>query len=372
MAKKGIEQELLDAQNAWEGGKVQEAMNILNRLRATAPLVHEVGYGWCHLALRMGQPEAVPAYAAQLYAAERAPLKRAGWARFAGAASFKMIRLEDAVRDYTVGLAHCCEAAENGKAPARQEKTGHAPMFADGTADALLWRIAAELAAAGFQAFPHAGTLLGLVREGCLLRNDKDVDLAIWIEDFEACCSHLLANGWKAVNDHLPYSNFRSFVDPKTRLVVDMCGMRREPERQRMLSGFFLDKQPPEYQRVTVYPWLTLALRDSPAGQVWFPDKPEELLEALYGDWRTPNAEWDTIISACNLERFTLQVRAYAYNRLLDYWLQGQLDRAYQYARQILQKDADDLVVIRAHAVLAAIQSSSGTVPSAKAAVRRA
>ena len=84
-----------------------------------------------------------------------------------------------------------------------------------GKAEKLLWTTCAELARLGIPAFPFAGTLLGLVRNGCLLDFDKDLDIAVWMESWDACCSALEEAGWARSPMRIEYSNYRDYVHPE-------------------------------------------------------------------------------------------------------------------------------------------------------------
>jgi cytidyltransferase-like protein len=129
-------------------------------------------------------------------------------------------------------------------------------------------------------------------------------------------------------------------------ITLDVCGLKHR-EDQRIVGGFSLPNHPTEYQRVSVFPAFDLVQRSTEFGEIWFPRQPEKILTAFYGDWRTPNPHWDTVISALNLESFTLLVRCYAYHRLVQRWLLGDLNKAWYYAHQIAMKDPDDVLALR-------------------------
>lgn len=268
-----------------------------------------------------------------------------------------MLKLEDALAAFTVSLGHLCDLCERGQIPARIAVPPTPAAFSNGQAEELMWRTCAALTQAGFQAFPYAGTLLGLVREGHLLVGDKDIDLAIWEEDFVACCDWLQARGWKAARGGLPYKAFRAFLDPASGLTLDIEGVYRAADGQSVLIGFELEGYPPQYQSRRKYPLIDLALRASSAGEVWFVQQPEGHLAALYGDWRTPNPWWDSTISSLGMNEVTLLVRCYAYDRMLSRWSNGELERAWAYAHQILLKDGADLTALRVKKCLGAVLS---------------
>ena len=323
------------------------SINELSRQRAVNPLDPAVARRWCAAALGQGQAQQVPAYAAQLYSQEKDPLRKAEWARLGAMAAFRLLHLEQALAAYTVSTGHLCELAESGRAPAPLPCSDAPNAFASGEAEALLWATGAALARAGFAAFPYSGTLLGLVREGSLLPFDKDIDLAIWSEDFGRCGAWLEQQGWRPLRDLPPYANFRAFLHPQSKLTLDLIGLKRYPHEKTMQGGFELAGYPEQYQSLRTFPLVELVQRATPAGEVWFVKESDPLLTALYGDWRTPNPAWDGMVSCGGLSEPTLLTRCYASDRLLERWFLGRLDRAWAYAHQILLKDPSDFSALR-------------------------
>ena len=327
----------------------------LNLQRAAHPLDPVIARRWCNMAFQLGQAHKVKSYAAQFYAAETKPLRQSEWARLAGQAALCGLKLEDALASFTVSLGHLCEMGEVGRVPVPNPGQNVIQAFGSGQAEELLWTTGASLAQAGFTAFPFAGTLLGLVREGRLLEFDKDIDLGLWIEDFKSCCNWLSSHGWIRIRAVPPYKDFAAFMDPRSNLTLDICGFKRIPSELAVEGGFHLEGYPQQYQSTRRFPWIELQARPTPAGDVWFIREPEPILAALYGDWLTPNPWWDGMISSHAMSEFTLLVRCYAYDRLLFRWSSGQIDRAWAYAHQIALKDSTDFVSIRAKKCLGQI-----------------
>jgi hypothetical protein len=144
-----------------------------------------------------------------------------------------------------------------------------------------------------------------------------------------------------------PYDNFSTFIDPTTALVFDVTGLRREPEHPRVVSGAWLYGRPPDHQRIGVLPWFTLAAQARPAGDIWWPDRPEAILEALYGDWRTPRPDWNSAISALNLHSGALPYRAYGYARLCALWMEGDVAKTRRFLAPLLARLPDDALLRR-------------------------
>jgi hypothetical protein len=223
----------------------------------------------------------------------------------------------------------------------RNEQAAPAP-WDEAQVTQALWLVLAQLKRAGCSAFPFAGTLLGLEREGKLLPNDEDADLAVWLEDFTLAGRTLEAIGFLRASNAPPFGNVASFVLLQPRLSVDLFGIRREPEHQRLVGGAWLYGRPPSHQRIVHYPWFGLATRDGPAGEVWWPDPADALLTALYGDWRTPQPDWDSLVSCRGLQETNLQWRCWSYKRLSDQWRSGDLARTRKLLEQVLARAPGD------------------------------
>ena len=216
------------------------------------------------------------------------------------------------------------------------------PPWDEAEVTRALWLVLAQLKRAGCGAFPFAGTLLGLERDGRLLANDDDADLAVWLEDFSLACRTLEAIGFMRATNVPPFGNVATFVLREPSLSLDLFGIRREPEQQRLVGGTWLYGRPPSHQRIVHYPWFELVSRPGPAGDVWWPKPPDALLRALYGDWRTPQPEWDSLVSCRALQDTNLQWRCWSYKRLSDQWRSGDLQRTRGLLEQILARAPGD------------------------------
>lgn len=202
----------------------------------------------------------------------------------------------------------------------------------------LVWELLARLKSSDCRVFPYAGTLLGLERDGRLLPNDKDADLAVWLEDFALAGRLLQQMGLRKANDLPPFGNMATYVEPNTGCSVDLFGLRRNPSLQRVEGGAWLYDKPPSHQRVLLLPWFDLAERDSPAGALWWPAAADALLQAFYGDWRTPQPEWDSQVSNRSLQEVNLSWHCYALKALAQSWLGGDLARTGRLLDQILAR----------------------------------
>ncbi|PSJ16820.1 adenylyltransferase/cytidyltransferase family protein [Nitrosomonas supralitoralis] len=344
-----LDESLKKARDLIAAGKFNAADEILGPLKDENPLSQDIARLWCSLAMRTDRTASVPAYAATIYAHVQGDFYKAHWAHVLGTANFILLNLPAAKVYFADALNHLMALAKSGKIPPQKEPKKQlrteANLFASGEAEKLLWSTCAQLAQRDIPAFPFAGTLLGLVRNGCLLDFDKDIDIAVRMESWEACCIALEEAGWAKVPMRIEYANYRDYVHPELGITLDVCGL--QVRGKQIVSGFALPGYPDDYQRVSVFPKFDLIQRNTDHGTAWFPRQPEKILSAFYGDWRTPNPNWDTVVSALNLENFTLLVRCYAYHRLIQHWLLGNLSKAWCYAHQIALKDPDDVLALR-------------------------
>jgi len=350
---KALADALQQAKQALVSDNLDEAGNVLKILKKQFPLSPDVARLWCSWAMRTNHLAEVPAYAEKIYMQVNNSAQKATWAHLVATAYFRLINLESAHAYFSHALTHLMALARTGKAPAdkkqkenQEKKATVTNNFTSGYAEQLLKLTCALLFQHNITAFPFAGSLLGLEREGKLLDFDKDIDIAVWMDSFDECCQVLEGNGWSRIPMSIQYRNYRDYVHKESGITLDICGLECRDKNQ-VIGGFSLPDYPAEYQRVSVFPNLKLERRNTPQGEIWYPAQPEKILTAFYGDWRTSNPNWDTVVSALNLEKFTLLVRCYAYHRLVKHWLSGNLARAWTYAYQIVQKDPDDTVALR-------------------------
>ena len=157
-----------------------------------------------------------------------------------------------------------------------------------------LWLGVAEIVAGvadlGHECFVNSGSLLGLVREGALIAHDDDVDLAVVLSGTDAACA---AEEWLELRGQLVAAGL---VDR------DFAARRQGHVKVRLPMGLTVDLFPAWASQGRMYVWpytygdvavedvLPLVRREVAGTELWFPRRPERLLEVNYGpDWRTPD-----------------------------------------------------------------------------------
>lgn len=213
--------------------------------------------------------------------------------------------------------------------------------------EALMWQTLVQLAKAGIHAFPMAGTLLGLEREGHLLPFDKDLDFGLPFEERAAASSCLQAQGWVPINSKLRMVNPLNFRHAKTGLVLDIFGFLNDIEHGVLISGFWQEGQPWSVQRVTQYPApLCLCEIERREGRMWALQDPHRWLTTLYGEtWRIPDPHFDSVLAAKNLRGFSVMTKCYGFMRIAQYIREGKPEKALATARHCLRHLPEDALL---------------------------
>nr|WP_324257939.1 hypothetical protein [Cellvibrio fontiphilus] len=192
-----------------------------------------------------------------------------------------------------------------------------------------------SLCADGVQAFATAGTLLGLERDGRLLSFDKDLDIGVPMEQMDMACRSMRSKGWSELVHPMSLRSPRSFKHAQLKLFIDIFGFEIEKASGQLIGGIWSSKIPQSWQRITDYGTkLALHKTNHHYGEVWELDDPNDWLTRIYGDWRTPDPLFDTVISAHNLRNFSLLTESYALMHINKALLEGSLKKALALVRQ--------------------------------------
>lgn len=332
--------------------EAQQRFHALNAHLAAqgGAISHADAREWAMTGLAGGECRAVETQL-RLWLGQPAPaLARVEWLRFLGTALWRQRNLPEAVECFRAALAVLTDGAIASGAVLRRRPVCFDPELGL----QLVWRTLASLAAEGVHAFATAGTLLGLERDGCLLAHDKDIDIGLLASELPAADRLLRAAGWRRSEVGHSFVNVISYQDPVTGMELDLLGFARERGSDKLLGGFWLEGVPWAWQRVLEYP-MPDALRHapSPAGPIWRLPDPDAWLSALYGDWRSPDEDFDSVISARNLRGFALLTQCYAFSRVVLRWQNMELSKALSLTRQILRRHTpDDPLLLRVDARL--------------------
>ena len=145
----------------------------------------------------------------------------------------------------------------------------------------------------GIVCSPYYGTLLGVVREKMLLRHDADMDFIIPLtakDTVRSFLDELSRKGFHmeriiAANEHVIEISYRY-----KEINVDFILMGENVKKTRQ-SHIFHDRGE---VRCHSYPRIdSMQSLKTKMGAVMVPVNAEEHLENEYGDWRTPNRNWD-------------------------------------------------------------------------------
>ncbi|MEO5343709.1 MAG: LicD family protein [Gammaproteobacteria bacterium SHHR-1] len=206
---------------------------------------------------------------------------------------------------------------------------------------ALLQTTLVQMAAQGIQSFAFGGALLGWVREGRLLPNDKDLDIVVPWPQFTPACEQLLASGWQAASIPVNAANFRCFVHPDSQITLDLFGY--DFQADAVYGGWWPTGLPRETGRLLRFAPFQLQQQQGPQGAYWAIANPERALAQLYGpDWREPDSGFDTTLESPALEHFTDYCRCWGLLRLLEAWTQGHNDRFCRRLRVLQRRDPNE------------------------------
>ncbi|MDD2734511.1 MAG: hypothetical protein PHF56_11270 [Desulfuromonadaceae bacterium] len=301
-------------------------------------------YLWACAGLAAGEYAKITAQIQVWTAQTRSTYMTIAWLRLLGVVHWRQQQLPEAVAQFQNAFS---VLAKNDWT-VRSTATPSQQYFDADLGLDLLWKTLAALAAEKVTSFAVAGTLLGLTREGRLLPHDKDLDIGVLAAQFAAADRVMKAIGWQRTDLYHDFVNFSSYKDPKSKMEIDLCSYATDDVSGKLLGGFWIDGIPWEWQRVLEFPMpISLKQIQTPAGAVWHLSNPDAWLTALYGDWRTPDTEFDTIISARNLRSFSLLVQCFAYSRILLRWLDNDIPRALSLTRQVLRHIPEDHLFLK-------------------------
>lgn len=217
-------------------------------------------------------------------------------------------------------------------------------------AEKLLWDTLKLMADNGIHMFPAFGTMLGLVRDGGLLLHDKDIDTGIPHSEMNRAIRILQHNGWQEINNSFGYSNPRALLNIKAGISMDISGFVIDSENGKALTaGAWMPGIPKEWNLIFEFESIELEKRPTPdhSANVWFLKNIENWLESIYGDWETPDKNFDTMICGKNLRSFSLLTKCFSYSRIFENWTKNNIPRALSLTRTTLAHEPNDALIKR-------------------------
>lgn len=210
----------------------------------------------------------------------------------------------------------------------------------------LLRQALVGLAGQGLPAFATAGALLGLVREGRLLPNDKDLDVVVPLQHLPAAIDAMPALGWTPAWTVVKATNFRSFVHSQQGITLDLFGYEFDAANACVWGGWWPVGLPREQGRLLKFTTIELVQAHHTWGSHWEVHQPENLLAQLYGaQWRTPDADFDSTVEIPALLAHNDYTRTWGALRVLEAWVQGHASLVTRRLRTLARLDAADPVV---------------------------
>ncbi|MEO5378955.1 MAG: tetratricopeptide repeat protein [Magnetococcus sp. DMHC-6] len=229
-----------------------------------------------------------------------------------------------------------------------QERSMNLPLRFSINSDAArktLFDVRSKLMAAKIPFFLCNGTLLGIVRMGELLPNDKDVDIGLpWEVDRDRVLELLCQDGtfyfynseWQTKENRQFYISLRH----RTRMIIDLFFHR--PDGQHFVAGFNHRPQPvtsrPRRFAIDFLHWQ---------GVSWpVPSPSEDYLIDYYGEnWRIPDPYFDTILSSrCQTPESRISRYFFGFLRLFKAMQSREFDKAIGYCQQMLWLKQDDFM----------------------------
>ena len=129
-------------------------------------------------------------------------------------------------------------------------------------------------------------------------------------------------------------------------MTLDLFGYEFDCDRQRVLGGWWPPEQPASDGRLLVFSYFSLMQQVSPRGPLWAIAQPERYLAEMYGTgWRTPDPDYDPLLSTPALAEFNAYTRALSYLRLLEAWSGGRREQVRRLLATLQQRAPEDPVL---------------------------
>lgn len=194
--------------------------------------------------------------------------------------------------------------------------------FDTSTARKSLVDILTLLDANNIKAFPTAGTLLGWQRENAILPFDKDLDIAVMPDTDIAMVKFLLEkNPRYRFSNNLPtFTSYFSVIDKQTNSTIDILKFWKSKGFYEY--GWLLPKPYKHESRILRFTPFDLVKEEWNGVAMYIPDNADLFLKELYGEWRTPDENYFSILCN-NLTKMTTLTESSSYNHIVKNLLDG-------------------------------------------------
>lgn len=175
--------------------------------------------------------------------------------------------------------------------------------------------------------FLVAGSILGPTREGDFFLCDKDIDLGVLDADFEPVAQKIIDSGY--FDDVSPPNYFIGYKQLRHRATGFTVDITHYHTKGGQIHAIWQDTSG-EILRETVFDRFTLreVMFPNLRCSLLAPDPVDIYLTNMYGDWKTPNPYFDTVIAACNLKCLTPFLVSLGFIKIADALLNKNIKKA--------------------------------------------
>ena len=299
-------QKLLDKQDI--NGAIQE----INDLRKKNPLDFEILIPWFESALSLNNINLVLSYIDLLRQHKLSKSAEIYLLNVERRANFQSSRFENALIILLKEI-NLAETVENNIL----DNTNKTQTWNQNNALKLMLDLLSGMAALNIPITMQGGTLLGIIRENNILKQDKDIDFCVDIKYLSLVDKYMKSIGLRRDISNDVFKNFATYFDVNSKITVDVMGLKYI--NQSIIGGYFEKNDNKEWSRELLYPNHLLKKQIIFNREIFMPSEPEKILTAEYGDWKTPNLNWITFLDAPNLVNKTQLNLYYILTNLLKY-----------------------------------------------------
>ena len=175
-------------------------------------------------------------------------------------------------------------------------------------AENLLLDVCRELEAHQINYYVDAGTLLGIIRDDALIPWDDDLDIAVCSSHIEKCklaIEQAIDKIYKKWDVELELDAYYAEHDFKNINIGDLRSFKLKPKNNKSCApslDVFIKYQKSDEMNylmssraitMPAYHILNTQIKEFRGQNIRIPDNVDAYLTKHYGDWKTPNKEWN-------------------------------------------------------------------------------